>query len=47
MSSKQNRDAFKEVWLLFENDGGHFPLYPGETAWIASSWASRAASTAR
>lgn len=31
---KHDRDAFKEVWLLFENADGHFPLYPGETAWI-------------
>jgi peptide deformylase len=29
-----DRDAFKEVWLLFENADGRFPLYPGETAWI-------------
>ncbi|MEV0607607.1 peptide deformylase [Polymorphospora rubra] len=27
---KHDRDAFKEVWLLFENDDGRFPLYPGE-----------------
>ena len=25
-----DRDAFKEVWLLF----GHFPLYPSESTWI-------------
>ncbi|OXM44795.1 peptide deformylase [Amycolatopsis alba] len=29
-----DRDAFKEVWLLFEGDHGHFPLYPGESCWI-------------
>ncbi len=29
-----DRDAFKKVWLLFENADGRFPLYPGETAWI-------------
>jgi peptide deformylase len=29
-----DRDAFKEVWLLFENADGRFPLYPGETTWI-------------
>lgn len=29
-----DRDAFKEIWLLFENDDGRFPLYPGETTWI-------------
>jgi hypothetical protein len=31
---KHDRDAFKELWLLFENPDGRFPLYPGETAWI-------------
>jgi hypothetical protein len=31
---KHDRDAFKEVWLLFENADGQFPLYPGETTWI-------------
>lgn len=28
--AKVDRDAFKEIWLLFENDDGRFPLYPGE-----------------
>jgi peptide deformylase len=32
---KEDRDASKEVWLLFENADGRFPLYPGETAWIS------------
>jgi peptide deformylase len=32
---KDDRDASKEVWLLFENSDGRFPLYPGETAWIS------------
>jgi peptide deformylase len=32
---KHDRDAFKEVWLLFENSDGRFPLYPGETTWIS------------
>jgi len=32
--AKQDRDAFKEVWLLFENDGRRFPLYPGQRAAI-------------
>lgn len=32
--AKHDRDAFKEVWLLFENRDGRFPLYPGEKAWI-------------
>lgn len=33
-SAKHDRDAFKEVWLLFENRDGRFSLYPGETTWI-------------
>ncbi|WP_435245819.1 helix-turn-helix domain-containing protein [Streptomyces sp. NRRL F-5630] len=32
--TKHDRDAFKEVWLLFENEQGRFPLYPGEEVWI-------------
>jgi peptide deformylase len=35
---KHDRDAFKEIWLLFENQHGKFPLYPGETAWIDYSY---------
>lgn len=31
---QHDRDAFKELWLLFANDLGRFPLYPGETTWI-------------
>ncbi len=31
---KHDRDAFKEIWLLFENTDRRFPLYPGETTWI-------------
>ncbi len=31
---KDDRDAAKEVWLLFENSGANFPLYPGEVRWI-------------
>ena len=31
---QHDRDAVKEVWLLFENDDGRFPLYPGESTWI-------------
>lgn len=31
---KHDRDAFKELWLLFENADARFPLYPGETRWI-------------
>lgn len=35
---KHDRDAFKELWLLFENDDGRFPLYPEETTWIEYSY---------
>jgi peptide deformylase len=31
---KHDRDAFKELWLLFENADGQFPLYPSESTWI-------------
>jgi peptide deformylase len=31
---KTDRDAFKEVWLLFENADGMFPLYPGHRTHI-------------
>jgi peptide deformylase len=33
-SVRHDRDAFKELWLCFENEHGRFPLYPGERAWI-------------
>ena len=33
-SVQHDRDAFKELWLLFENEHGRFPLYPGQTASI-------------
>jgi peptide deformylase len=36
--AKTDRDAFKEVWLLFENDQGRFPLYPGQRAGITYSY---------
>jgi hypothetical protein len=35
---RHDRDAFKELWLLFENDEARFPLYPGETTEIAYSY---------
>jgi peptide deformylase len=35
---QHDRDAFKEVWLLFANDLGRFPLYPGESTWIEYSY---------
>jgi len=28
--AKHDRDAFKEIWLLFENEERRFPLYPGQ-----------------
>jgi peptide deformylase len=31
---KDDRDSFKEIWLLFENDSARFPLYPGQRATI-------------
>jgi hypothetical protein len=32
---KHDRDAFKELYLRFENEAGHrFPLYPGDRTWI-------------
>ncbi|MDP4510350.1 helix-turn-helix domain-containing protein [Nonomuraea turcica] len=37
-TAKHDRDAFKEVWLRFENDDGRFPLYPGEQAWLEYSY---------
>src|SRR5262249_24059101 len=30
--AKQDRESFKEVWLLFENDDARFPLYSGGRA---------------
>jgi peptide deformylase len=35
---KADRDAFKEAWLLLENDQGRFPLYPGQHATISYSY---------
>ncbi|MPZ26639.1 MAG: helix-turn-helix domain-containing protein [Micromonosporaceae bacterium] len=32
--AKHDRDALKEIWLLFENDAGRFPLNPGQRATI-------------
>ncbi|RIV34422.1 peptide deformylase [Micromonospora radicis] len=32
--TKYDRDAFKEIWLLFENAERRFPLYPGHSATI-------------
>ncbi len=36
-----DRDAFKEVWLLFAGESGHFPLYPGEATWIEYEYSVR------
>jgi peptide deformylase len=36
--AKTDRDSFKEVWLLFENAQGRFPLYPGQRAHIEYSY---------
>ncbi|KOT49927.1 MULTISPECIES: peptide deformylase [Streptomyces] len=35
---QHDRDAFKELWLLFENENGRYPLYPGESAWLEYSY---------
>lgn len=35
---QHDRDAFKELWLLFENEHGRYPLYPGESAWLEYSY---------
>lgn len=35
---QHDRDAFKEIWLLFENKHSRFPLYPNETTWIDYSY---------
>lgn len=32
--AKHDRDAYKEVWLLFENANRRFPLYPGHRVTI-------------
>lgn len=31
---KHDRDASKEIWLIFENADGRFPLYPGDRVTI-------------
>jgi peptide deformylase len=35
---RHDRDAFKELWLLFENDEARFLLYPGESTEIVYSY---------
>lgn len=35
---KWDRDAFKEIWLLFENDRVKFPLYPGQRCQLEYSY---------
>jgi peptide deformylase len=36
---EHDRDAFKEIWLLFANDDTRFPLYPGDTTTIEYHYA--------
>lgn len=38
---KQDRDAMKEIWLLFENGSGQFPLYPGQRTTIEYGYTVR------
>jgi peptide deformylase len=40
-AAHHDRDAFKEVWLLFSGEHGHFPLYPGEATWIEYEYTVR------
>ncbi|KAA9157940.1 helix-turn-helix domain-containing protein [Amycolatopsis acidicola] len=40
-TTHHDRDAFKEVWLLFAGQHGHFPLYPGEACWIEYEYTVR------
>jgi transcriptional regulator with XRE-family HTH domain len=35
---KLDRDALKEIWLLFQNRDTKFPLYPGQDCWIHYSY---------
>ncbi len=35
---RHDRDAFKELWLLFENDQARFPLSPGESTELVYSY---------
>lgn len=35
---QHDKDSLKEVWLLFENEHGRFPLYPGESTDIEYSY---------
>jgi transcriptional regulator with XRE-family HTH domain len=35
---KLDRDALKEIWLLFESHDAKFPLYPGQRCWIHYSY---------
>jgi transcriptional regulator with XRE-family HTH domain len=38
---KQDRDTLKEIWLLFENEAGQFPLYPGQRTTIEYGYTVR------
>lgn len=35
---RYDRDAFKELWLQFENEYGRYPIYPGESAMLEYSY---------
>jgi transcriptional regulator with XRE-family HTH domain len=39
--AKQDRDTLKEIWLLFENGAGRFPLYPGQRTTIEYGYTVR------
>jgi peptide deformylase len=41
LQPKLDRDAAKEVWLLFANEHGRFPLYPGERTTIEYAYTVR------
>lgn len=40
-TAHHDRDAFKEVWLLFAGDQGRFPLYPNESCWFEYEYTVR------
>ncbi|QSB14419.1 helix-turn-helix transcriptional regulator [Natronosporangium hydrolyticum] len=39
--AKHDRDALKEIWLLFENEARQFPLYPGQRTTIEYGYTVR------
>ncbi|GAA2532413.1 helix-turn-helix transcriptional regulator [Pilimelia columellifera] len=38
LRAKCDRDSVKEIWLLFENENGRFPLYPAATTTLDYSF---------